>query len=74
MDVGDAGYVAVNPNAGKYDTTYAGNARWGLWANGEKFSLQDMATAKTGGNKEGALYFVAAGQMSQQYFNDVYGQ
>ena len=74
VDVGDAGYVAVNPNAGKYDTAYAGNARWGLWANGEKFSLQDMATAKTGGNKEGALYFVAAGQMSQQYFNDVYGQ
>ena len=74
VNVGDAGYVAVNPNAGKYDTTYAGNARWGLWANGEKYNLTDVDNASMGANREAALYFVAAGQISQQFFNDVYGQ
>lgn len=74
VNVGDAGYVAVNPNAGKYDTTYAGNAKWGLWANGEKYNLTDVDNASMGANREAALYFVAAGQISQQFFNDVYGQ
>ena len=74
VDVGDAGYVAVNPNAGKYDTTYAGNARWGLWANGEKYNLTDVDNASMGANREAALYFVAAGMMDKAFFNDVYGQ
>lgn len=74
VNVGDAGYVAVNPNAGKYDTAYAGNAKWGLWANGEKYKLTDVDNASMGANREAALYFVAAGQISQQFFNDVYGQ
>ena len=74
VNVGDAGYVAVNPNAGKYDTAYAGNAKWGLWANGEKYNLTDVDNASMGANREAALYFVAAGQISQQFFNDVYGQ
>ena len=67
-------YVAVNPNAGKYDTAYAGNARWGLWANGEKMTVQDRAEAMNGGNRDAALYYVAAGTMTQERFNNKYPQ
>lgn len=67
-------YVAVNPNAGKYDTAYAGNARWGLWANGEKMTVQDEAEAMNGGNRDAALYYVAAGIMTQKRFNNKYPQ
>ena len=67
-------YVAVNPNAGKYDTAYAGNSRWGLWANGSKQTVQELADAKCGGNREAALYLLAAGEISQGWFNDAYGQ
>lgn len=67
-------YVAVNPNAGKYDTAYAGNARWGLWANGEKMTVQDRADAMNGGNRDAALYYVAAGTMTQERFNNKYPQ
>lgn len=67
-------YVAVNPNAGKYDTAYAGNARWGLWANGEKMTVQDRVEAMNGGNRDAALYYVAAGTMSQERFNNKYPQ
>lgn len=67
-------YVAVNPNAGKYDTAYAGNARWGLWANGEKMTVQDITEAMTGGNRDAALYYVAAGTMTQGRFNNMYPQ
>lgn len=67
-------YVAVNPNAGKYDTAYAGNARWGLWANGEKMTVQDITEAMTGGNRDAALYYVAAGTMTQGRFNYMYPQ
>lgn len=67
-------YVAVNPNAGKYDTAYAGNARWGLWANGEKMTVQDRAKAMNGGNRDAALYYVAAGTMTQERFNNKYPQ
>lgn len=67
-------YVAVNPNAGKYDTAYAGNARWGLWANGEKMTVQERAEAMTGGNRDAALYYVAAGTMTQERFNYKYPQ
>ena len=74
VDAGKGRYVAVNPNAGKYDTAYAGNANWGLWADGSQISVDDTVAAHTGSNKEAALYFVAAGQMSQGWFNDAYGQ
>ena len=74
MDAGKGRYVAVNPNAGKYDTAYASNANWGLWADGSQISVDDTVAAHTGSNKEAALYFVAAGQMSQGWFNDAYGQ
>ena len=67
-------YVAVNPNAGKYDTAYAGNARWGLWANGEKMTVQDRTEAMNGGNRDAALYYVAAGTMTQERFNNKYPQ
>ena len=67
-------YVAVNPNAGKYDTAYAGNAKWGLWANGEKMTVQDDVEAMNGGNRDAALYYVAAGIMSQERFNNKYPQ
>lgn len=67
-------YVAVNPNAGKYDTAYAGNAKWGLWANGEKMTVQDRVEAMNGGNRDAALYYVAAGTMSQERFNNKYPQ
>jgi len=67
-------YVAVNPNAGKYDTAYAGNARWGLWANGEKMTVQDSVEAMNGGNRDAALYYVAAGTMTQERFNNKYPQ
>lgn len=67
-------YVAVNPNAGKYDTAYAGNAKWGLWANGEKMTVQDEVEAMNGGNRDAALYYVAAGTMSQERFNNKYPQ
>lgn len=67
-------YVAVNPNAGKYDTAYAGNARWGLWANGEKMTVQDEVEAMNGGNRDAALYYVAAGIMTQERFNNKYPQ
>lgn len=67
-------YVAVNPNAGKYDTAYAGNARWGLWANGEKMTVQDEVEAMNGGNRDTALYYVAAGIMTQERFNYKYPQ
>lgn len=67
-------YVAVNPNAGKYDTAYAGNARWGLWANGEKMTVQDRVDAMNGGNRDAALYYVAAGTMTQDRFNNKYPQ
>lgn len=67
-------YVAVNPNAGKYDTAYAGNARWGLWANGEKMTVQDGVEAMNGGNRDAALYYVAAGIMTQERFNNKYPQ
>lgn len=67
-------YVAVNPNAGKYDTAYAGNARWGLWANGEKMTVQDRVEAMNGGNRDAALYYVAAGTMTQERFNNKYPQ
>lgn len=67
-------YVAVNPNAGKYDTAYAGNARWGLWANGEKMTVQDDVEAMNGGNRDAALYYVAAGTMTQERFNNKYPQ
>ena len=67
-------YVAVNPNAGKYDTAYAGNARWGLWANGEKMTVQDGVEAMNGGNRDAALYYVAAGTMTQERFNNKYPQ
>ena len=67
-------YVAVNPNAGKYDTAYAGNAKWGLWANGEKMTVQDEVEAMNGGNRDAALYYVAAGIMSQERFNNKYPQ
>ena len=74
VDAGKGRYVAVNPNAGKYDTAYASNANWGLWADGSQISVDDTVAAHTGSNKEAALYFVAAGQMSQGWFNDAYGQ
>lgn len=67
-------YVAVNPNAGKYDTAYAGNTRWGLWANGEKMTVQDRVEAMTGGNRDAALYYVASGTMTQERFNNEYPQ
>lgn len=67
-------YVAVNPNAGKYDTAYAGNTKWGLWANGEKMTVQDRVEAMNGGNRDAALYYVAAGTMSQERFNNKYPQ
>jgi len=67
-------YVAVNPNAGKYDTAYAGNARWGLWANGEKMTVQDRVEAMNGGNRDAALYYIAAGTMTQERFNNEYPQ
>lgn len=67
-------YVAVNPNAGKYDTAYAGNDRWGLWANGEKMTVQDRVEAMNGGNRDAALYYVAAGTMTQERFNNEYPQ
>lgn len=67
-------YVAVNPNAGKYDTAYAGNTKWGLWANGEKMTVQDDVEAMNGGNRDAALYYVAAGTMSQERFNNKYPQ
>ena len=74
VDAGKGRYVAVNPNAGKYDTAYASNANWGLWADGSQISVDDTVAAHTGSNKEAALYLVAAGQMSQGWFNDAYGQ
>ena len=67
-------YVAVNPNAGKYDTAYAGNARWGLWANGERMTVQDRVEAMNGGNRDAALYYIAAGTMTQERFNNEYPQ
>ena len=67
-------YVAVNPNAGKYDTAYAGNTRWGLWANGEKMTVHDRVEAMNGGNRDAALYYVAAGTMTQERFNNKYPQ
>lgn len=67
-------YIAVNPNAGKYDTAYAGNARWGLWANGEKMTVQEDTEAMIGGNRDAALYYVAAGIMTQERFNYKYPQ
>jgi hypothetical protein len=74
VDVGNGEYIAANPNAGKYDTAYASNAHWGCWADGSKYTIQDRTTAMTGGNREAALYFVAAGSMDKNFFNDVYGQ
>ena len=74
VDVGNGEYIAANPNAGKYDTAYASNAHWGCWADGSKYTIQDITTAMTGGNREAALYFVAAGSMDKNFFNDVYGQ
>lgn len=74
VNVGNGEYIAANPNAGKYDTAYASNAHWGCWADGSKYTIQDRTTAMTGGNREAALYFVAAGSMDKNFFNDVYGQ
>ncbi len=74
VDAGKGRYVAVNPNAGKYDTAYAGNARWGLWADGSQMTTSERTSAMTGGNKEAALYLVASGDMNKDFFNDQYGQ
>lgn len=74
VDAGKGRYVAVNPNAGKYDTAYAGNARWGLWADGSQITTSERVSAMTGGNKEAALYLVASGDMDKDFFNDQYGQ
>lgn len=74
VDAGKGRYVAVNPNAGKYDTAYAGNARWGLWADGSQITTSERVSAMTGGNKEAALYLVASGDMNKDFFNDQYGQ
>lgn len=74
VDAGKGRYVAVNPNAGKYDTAYASNANWGLWADGSQMTTSERTSAMTGGNKEAALYLVASGDMNKDFFNDQYGQ
>lgn len=74
VDAGKGRYVACNPNAWKYDTSYAGNAKWGLWADGSQMTVSETTDADLGNNRDAALYFVAAGMMDQEWFNQQYGQ
>ena len=74
VDAGKGRYVAVNPNAGKYDTAYAGNSRWGLWGDGSQQTVDEHTSAMLGQNREAALYLLAAGEMTQDWFNYKYPQ
>ena len=74
VDAGKGRYVAVNPNAGKYDTAYAENSRWGLWGDGSQQTVDEHTSAMLGQNREAALYLLAAGEMTQDWFNYKYPQ
>ena len=74
VNAGKGRYVAVNPNAGKYDTAYAGNSKWGLWGDGSQQTVDEHTSAMLGQNREAALYLLAAGEMTQDWFNYKYPQ
>ena len=59
----------------KYDTAYAYKLHDipCTWANGEPTSSQELVDAEMGNNREAALYILAAGGMTQEWFDYKYG-
>ena len=59
----------------KYDTAYAYKLHNSpcTWANGEPTSSQELVDADLGNNREAALYILAAGNMTQEWFDQMYG-